>query len=553
MARETTWAALDEGYKLARPLESFHGTDLRVVFQAATRWLKGNASYINALNVYPVPDGDTGTNMLLTMQAACHEAASYSGNSAAEVLGALARGALMGARGNSGVILSQFLRGMAYALEGKETFNASDFSWALCQGAVAAYQGVTEPVEGTILTVAREVSEAVASAIKESSDFHHIFEEIVAEAKASVARTPLLLPELERAGVVDAGGQGLSVIFEGILRFMQGEPLEPEFVYEQAPQTLSLQPGGEYGYDTQFLIEGEGLKLEEIRARITSLGDSVIVVGDERLIKVHVHTQYPGEVLEYGLTQGTLRDITVENLQEQYEEFLAASARPPIAAEEVSDIGIVAVVPGPGLKRIFESLGTSLVVSGGQTMNPSTAELLEAIESISAENVLVLPNNKNVILTARQSETLSSKNVIIVPTRTVPQGVSALFAFNYQADLASNANAMALAAQSIQTGEITTSVRDAVVDGVRITKGEIIGLVNGRLIAHGTDSEVLVYEVLRQMKTDQYEIITIYYGDGVEQARAEMLLREIRQRYPEQEIELINGGQPYYHYILSAE
>ena len=351
MVEETIWGAGDRNYGLTRPLEYFDGTDLRILFRAATHWLKGHASFINALNVYPVPDGDTGTNMLLTMQAACQEAASYPDSSAARMMEALAQGALMGARGNSGVILSQFLQGMAGSLADKETFNVLHFSQTLREGTVAAYAGVMEPVEGTILTVAREVAETVASTIEDSSDFHRIFEEMVAAAKASVARTPLLLPELERAGVVDAGGQGLSVIFEGIYRFMQGESLEAETAYERSAQAPALELGQQYGYDTQFLIEGENLKLERIRAHISSMGDSVMVVGDERLVKVHVHTQHPGEVLEYGLTQGTLQGITVENLQEQYQEFMAASVEPPISAEEVTDTGLVAVAPGPGLRR----------------------------------------------------------------------------------------------------------------------------------------------------------------------------------------------------------
>lgn len=528
------------------------GGGLKRALEASTTWLERHVEIINALNVYPVPDGDTGTNMLLTMRAALEELNSTSAQSASAVAHTVSYGALMGARGNSGVILSQLFRGLARSLDKRETFTALELAQAMKEASATAYKGVIKPVEGTILTVAREAAEAAMAAAQEKNDLLYVLERTVEEARQSVAKTPSLLSVLAEAGVVDAGGQGLFVILEGILRFLQGRAVEaaPEVV---AAIEFEVFEGEEYGYDTQFIIQGEDLDVEEIRKAIATMGDSVLVVGDSHTVKVHLHTDEPGTPLNYAARLGSLRDIVVENMQEQYERFMRDQARPPVVAEELGEIAIVVVAPGEGLARVFESLGAGAVVPGGQTMNPSTQEILEAIENLHAEKVLVLPNNSNVIMAAQQARELSQKKVVVVPTKTIPQGISALLAFNYQADLETNAQMMERAAQDVQTAEITTATRDAQINGVSVEEGKIIGLLDGELTASGDTLEEVVREVLRQMKTDEQEIITVYYGEDISSTAAERLADEIRASYPDQEVELVDGGQPHYHYILSAE
>jgi len=535
-----------------KEINSCSGGGLRQALEASTTWLERHVQTINALNVYPVPDGDTGTNMLLTMRAALEELNNSSAQSASAVAHTVSYGALMGARGNSGVILSQLFRGLARSLDKKKTFTALELAQAMKEASATAYKGVIKPVEGTILTVAREAADAAAAAAEERNNLLYVLERTVAEARHSVARTPSLLSVLADAGVVDAGGQGLFVILEGALRLLQGRAVEavPELA---AAIDLRAFEGQEYGYDTQFVIQGENLNVEEIREAIATMGDSVLVVGDSNTVKVHLHTDEPGTPLNYAAGWGSLKEIVVENMQEQYEEFILGQTRPPLLAEELGDIAILVVAPGAGLASVFESLGASAVVPGGQSMNPSTQELLEAIESLNAEKVIVLPNNGNIIMTAQQARELSQKKVVVVPTKTIPQGVSAVLAFNYQADLETNAQMMQRATHGVQTAEITTATRAAQINGVSVEEGEIIGLLNGALTASGNTLEEVVQEMLRQMKADEHEIITIYCGEGIAGTEPERLADEIRASYPDQEVELVDGGQPHYHYILSAE
>ena len=541
------------------PGRSCGGQELKRILAAATAWLERHAEAINALNVFPVPDGDTGINMLLTMRAALAEIANMSEHSVSAIAHAVAHGSLMGARGNSGVILSQLMRGFARALRGKETLNAADFAAAMQEASDTAYKGVIKPVEGTILTVGREAAAEAEAVARESDDLLYVLERTVAAAEASVDRTPTLLDVLAEAGVVDAGGQGLFIIMEGALRFLKGEPMEVVMPVEMATADVGPAPtheGMQYGYCTEFILQGQHLDLNEMRETITSMGDSALVVGDDRLIRVHVHTFHPGQVLEYATSKGILRKIKVENMEDQHQDFLRLSqeeGRLQAPVEELSDIGIVVVAPGPGLARVFESLGASAVVPGGQTMNPSTEELLQAIESLGTDNVIVLPNNKNIILAAQQTRELTSKRVVVVPTSTVPQGISALLALNYQADLEANASAMEEAIQRIQTAEITRAVRSVQVNGVEVAEGEIIGLLNGQLTTSGRDLDEVAMEMLRQMEAGRHEIVTVYFGQDVTLGGAEALAERIRADYPEQEVEVIEGGQPYYHYILSAE
>jgi len=530
------------------------GQRFKHLLEAGLAWLEQHSAAINALNVFPVPDGDTGTNMLLTLQSAYKEVATSPEESVCEVAQAAAYGALMGARGNSGVILSQILRGFAHGVEGCQVFDAARFASALRAASETAYKGVIQPVEGTILTVVRESADATEEIVRSTGDLRLVFEHVVREAAASVARTPMLLSVLRDAGVVDSGGQGLYVILEGMSRYLQGETVKYNGALEAGVSLLHADAvGGEYDYDVQFIIHGDNLDLDEVRETITTMGESVLVVGDSKAIKVHVHTPEPGTPLNYGVKVGTLSRIIVENMQEQYQEFVLGQSRPAPAVEEISGIATVAVASGEGLARIFESLGVSTVIQGGQTMNPSTEDLLKAVEAASVDNVVLLPNNSNVILAAEQARALAQKNVVVVPTRTMPQGISAMLEFNYQADLETNARLMARAAGDVETIEVTTATRDVEIKGVAVKEGQIIGLLNDQLHTAGSSPTEVILSMLNQLEMEDFEIVTLYRGDGVTQDEAEALVAQIQDLDEDLEVELVEGNQPHYHYILSLE
>lgn len=531
------------------------GQSLKHALFAARQWLEKHAAAVNALNVFPVPDGDTGTNMLLTMNAALAEIERSPDDSVSIIAHAVAHGALMGARGNSGVILSQIFRGFARVLDNKDTFSAEEFAEAAQEACDTAYQGVVKPVEGTILTVAREVARVARQSADHTDDVVEVLAKVVEAAEITNALTPELLPVLKEAGVVDAGGQGLVYILEGALRYLRGESVEIDIQMDAVVDLKSTLGAGVegYGYDVQFLITGEALNVDEIRDRIDAMGESTLVVGDPHLVKVHVHVQDPGIPISYGVSQGVLSDVIVENMEEQYQDFVMDRARATVATEEVTSIATICVVPGDGLKRVFESLGASAIVHGGQTMNPSTQEILDAVESVRVEQVLVLPNNSNVVLAARQASELSTKNVIVVPTKTVPQGISALLAFNYQADIQTNAERMTTAAGEIQTIEVTRAVRSTQINGIDVTEGDVIGLLDDQLVAAGQDHTDVVLDVLSRTSVDDYEVAAIYYGQGVALEEADTLAGEIVKRYPNLEIEVHEGGQAHYRFILSLE
>jgi len=539
---------------MAARVESWGGQELKQALAAGLAWLEHHVEMINTLNVYPVPDGDTGTNMSLTMQAALEEVAHTPGDQVGTVAQAVAQGALMGARGNSGVILSQILRGLARRLRGLVRFDARVLAAAMREAADTAYKGVIRPVEGTILTVIREVAEVAQKVVAEKNDLLNLMEEIVAQARLSVAHTPHLLPVLAEAGVVDAGGQGLLVILEGMLRYMRGETVEAASDLAPAAKLRAPTSEGGWGYDVQYLLRGQDLDVEAIREAIAGMGESVLVVGDASTVKVHIHCPDPGTPLNYGAQLGALTDITVENMEEQYQEFIRA--RPPVevaTAEPACAIGIVTVASGEGMMRLLRSLGAAAVVSGGQTMNPSTEELLQAVESLNAEQVIILPNNPNVVPAAQQAQGLSKKQVRLVPTQTLPQAVSTLLAFSYQADLDTNVQAMDEARKEVRTAELTFAVRPARVKGLEVAEGQVIGLLDGELTACGGDLNTVAMEMLQQMGAQDGEIITVYVGEGVSPAQPETLVSLIRERYPEQEVELVDSGHPHYPYILSAE
>lgn len=541
---------------------------------AGAAWLDEHSDAINALNVFPVPDGDTGSNMSATMRAAVRDIANSSDTSAGVVAAKIARGALLGARGNSGVILSQILRGLAQSLDKKATFTARDLADALQAAQHLAYRAVLKPVEGTILTVVRETAEAAQASASRNDDLVTLMQEAVMTARRSVARTPDLLPALKQAGVVDSGGQGFCTILEGVWRYVRGEAATGTLPGEAAPDTK--RAGGEaaerivkkgrvtieeeFGYEVVFLLSGERLDVEAIRQRIIDMGGvSTVVAGDEKLLKVHTHTGWPGKILDYGVSLGILQDINIENLQEQsltYAEQSAAEYALEAAQDEqalVRSIATVAVVSGAGFEKVFEGLHVSSLVPGGQTMNPSTEELLAAVDAVAEQQVILLPNNSNVILSARQVPGLTSKQVFIVPTESMPQGIAALIGFNYEADFETNCQAMSEAAASIHTAEITTAVRSVQIGGVRVREGDYIGLVDGNLSIAGKDMQRVIRETLQHMDIERFEIVTLYFGEDVSEQEAEATARRIKEQYSRLEIEVVNGGQPHYAYILSAE
>ncbi len=536
------------------PLGTLDGQELRQLFAASTAWLERHAAYVNSLNVFPVPDGDSGTNMLLTMQAAMKEVGTSPEHSAGAICKLLSHGALLGARGNSGVILSQIIRGFARTIEKKEVINANDFAAAMVEAARTAYKGVVKPVEGTILTVIRESADAATIAAAQHDDLRIVLSKTVDAARIAVLKTPSLLPVLKEAGVVDAGGQGLLVILEGALKYLNGEPMElvATGVSAQALEHLEREEG--WGFDIQFHIRGNNLDVEAIREKIASMGESALIVGDESLVKVHVHAPTPGAILDYGCTVGTITNIIVENMQEQYIDFMAGqSASPPVTSEEIAGIATIAVAPGAGLARVFESLGVGKIVAGGQTMNPSTEDLLKAINAVKTDQVIVLPNNKNIIPAAEQAKLLTTKQLAIVPTKTIPQGIAALLAFNFQSDLESNLKAMERAAHHIKTLEITIATRSVKLDGLEVKEGNFIALIDDELKGAGEDRTALVLETLERMGAQDAEIITLYYGEAITANEAEVLAEKIRQAYPAQDVEVVNGGQPHYHFIISVE
>jgi DAK2 domain fusion protein YloV len=517
--------------------------------------LEQQTAAINSLNVFPVPDGDTGTNMFLTLQAACQEIEAVPDYDVGSIAQHVSRGALMGARGNSGVILSQILRGFAQSLKGKASFNAVEFADALKRGATVAYQAVIKPVEGTILTVVRESADAAVEVSGQLTNLRDLFEYLLHEARDSVARTPQLLPVLHEAGVVDAGGQGLFVILEGMSKCLHGQELTMEASLSAVVGAQEAEPEMGYGYDVQYIVQGSGLDIAQFRADIASMGESALVVGDSAAIKVHVHVADPGIPISYGVGKGDLSRVIVENMQEQYQEFIMGQAAPVLPTESEEELSIAAVVvsPGPGLDKLFESLGANIVVPGGQTMNPSTEQLLQAVEDAPAPEVLILPNNSNIILAAQQAQALAAKHVRVVPTKTVPQGVSALLAYNLNAELEENARHMERSLAEVRTAEVTTAVRDVSLNGLQVREGQAIGLIDGDLAVAGEDLEGVVAEVVERLCDSDVELLTFYRGEAIGEAETQALVERLASVYPDVDIEVIDGGQPHYHYIISAE
>ena len=540
--------------------DTIDGQELKEIVATATNWLEKSASDIDALNVFPVPDGDTGTNMLLTMRSSVDEAYQTDGSDASLVARSIAKGALMGARGNSGVILSQIWRGLAQGLANKESFNGSDFADALQQASTMAYRGISNPVEGTILTVVKDASAASkAQAASEDNDILSVLEAAVNAANESVANTPTLLPVLREAGVVDAGGQGLYTILEGALRYLRGEAEQmqfrkPQIIASNMPQMGKLPqiPAVDelpFGYCTEFLLKGEELNPDSVRTRLKKKGQSLIVVGDENTLRVHIHTEKPGAIVNYATSLGTMHQVSIRNMDEQHQDFLEMLKERSLTV----DIATVAVVSGDGLSDVFTSLGATYIVPGGQTMNPSTKDLLQAVRTVASDKVIILPNNKNIVPTAEQIQSLTEKRIEVVPTVSAPQGIAALLTFDYEADFETNAQLMKEATSTVKTIEITQAVRSTQLNGLSIKKKQTIGLLDGDLLAAGNNAIEVLNKILAKIDLERSEIITIYYGADTKPAQAEQVSAQIREQHPQLQVEVIRGGQPYYNYIVSIE
>jgi hypothetical protein len=540
-----------------------NGQDLWEMFAAATNWLEKSAPDIDAMNVFPVPDGDTGTNMLLTMRSTIDGIDKVRNHDISSVAQAMARGALMGARGNSGVILSQFWNGLAKGLAEKETCNGSDLADALTQASLMAYKGLSNPVEGTILTVIKDVAVAAQMQVASGSEgIVSIVEATVDAANESVANTPALLGALKEAGVVDAGGQGLYTILEGALYYLKGETEQVQFRKPQmiasnilltssaitTPERLSVDEIP-FGYCTEFMLKGENLELDKLRKKLAKKGESLIVVGDDTMIRIHIHTLDPGNVIHYATSLGTMHNMSIRNMDEQRLDFLEIQR----GKTPTTGIAVIAVVAGTGLTDIFKSLGTAIVVPGGQTMNPSTKDLLQAVEQATSDKVIILPNNKNIVPAAEQTQSLTDKKIKVVPTETIPQGVAALLAFDYEADFETNGRLMTEVISLIKTIEITKAVRSAKINGLNIKKKQVIGLLDGNLIAAGNKNVDVFNDVLSKVNLDKAEVVTIYYGVDTKEVEAQQISTSISEVHHNLQIEIVKGDQPHYNYIISIE
>lgn len=538
---------------------SLDGETLEKMVASATAWLERGAPDINAINVFPVPDGDTGTNMVLTMRSALQEVRHNPSRDVSSVANSLARGALMGARGNSGVILAQFWRGIAKALEGKTRLTAKDFAHSLTEALNAAYSGIINPVEGTILTVLRDASKAAEEAAGKTDDLVAVLERAVESAEDSVARTPSLLPALREAGVVDAGGQGLYALLDGALQFLKGEAHKlqyrtPRLVAAQeqlAPKMARIpsQLEAPQGYCINFVIKGQNLSLTKIEKTLREKGESLMIGGDNSVVRVHIHAPHPSEIISQAARIGELDEIAITNMADQYREFIQMQNRRMPAV----DTALVTVASGDGFLQIFASLGNVIVVPGGQTMNPSVRELLQAVQSAPSDNVILLPNNKNVTSAASQVQSLTSKRVKVIPTATIPQGIAACLAFNYTLNFEENVRIMEQAIHKVKTIAITRAVRKARINNLEIRKGQFIAILDDEdLVAAGASIEGVVLRAVDSAALAGLQVVTIYHAALTDCAQAQGIAQQIRERYHCQS-EVVYGGQPHYNYIISLE
>lgn len=570
-----------------------NGIEFMNMMRNGARMLEIQVESINGLNVFPVPDGDTGTNMNLTMKSGIREMEAKGGGNLGTTAEALSKGLLLGARGNSGVILSQLFRGFARGVSGLEEADAVQFAAALQQGVVTAYKAVVKPVEGTILTVAKDAAAYAQKAAGATLDVLALMNGVLAEAEAALQRTPSQLPILKQVGVVDAGGQGLVYIYSGFVQALKGERVaapeiklvtvgaaEASALSAHAHQAPSMRASSaqamlatediEFGYCTEFIVQlheqgKQAFDEGEFREQLGEHGDSLLVVSDDDLVKVHIHAEYPGTVMNHAMAFGQLTRIKIENMREQHTHLLetdgghgsehaadklyAASAEPA----EIKRYGIIAVGMGDGLAHVFASLGVDHVIAGGQTMNPSTEDIVKAVDSVAAETVFVLPNNGNIVLAAQQAKELSAKQVVVIPSKTVPQGLAAVVAFNETADATGNERQMTSALGGVKSGSVTYAVRDSRIGGLAIRAGDYIGMLDNDIAACGADLEAVCRQLAERMIERGDELVTLYAGAEADEAATARLGEHIAARYPDAEVELIDGGQPLYYYLISAE
>ncbi len=542
-----------------RPID---GQSFKRLVEAGLTWLRTNQQIVNALNVFPVPDGDTGTNMTLTLQSAWNEVKDKGTRHLGEMAAAFSKGALMGARGNSGVITSQILRGFSRGVHETDLLDKEAFVRALGEARDTAYKGVVKPVEGTILTVIKETAQAAEAALESAQDAIEILEIAVKAADESVRRTPELLPILKQAGVVDSGGKGLFFFLEGMLRYVYGESLETPTMQVQPLSSMSLEgaledveEGQDYEVVVDFMPSGE-LDLHGFYGKLEEMGTSIQVGEGDGMYRMHIHvpTEKRYEPIDYIMGIGTVTKVAIENLMAQMDDIQKSKAsQVSFTAVDPGNIAVVVVSPGAGISRIFASLGVAAVVAGGQTMNPSTQDILSSFENLPTDKIIILPNNKNIVMAANQAKEVTVKSVEVVPTRTIPQGLAAMLSFDPSGDVSSVAGKMSKAMSNVKTGEITVATRSVEIDGVTVKDGQVIALLDGKLVASARTVESGVMELLEKANAESHEIVTLFYGEGMPHAEANRVADAIREKFPNLEVEVQEGGQPHYQFILSLE
>lgn len=540
------------------------------MFLAGAKNLEAKKEWINELNVFPVPDGDTGTNMTLTIMSAASEVRALTNPDMEMLAKAISSGSLRGARGNSGVILSQLLRGFTRGVRKLEVLDAPAIAAAMEKGVETAYKAVMKPKEGTILTVAREAAEKAVEIAEEAEDLESFFAEIFAHAEAALARTPELLPVLKEAGVVDSGGQGLLEVYRGAIDGFLGKEIDySSFEAGTGSSLTKISPQAEadikFGYCTEFIIlldkEMSDEEEHSFKKFLTSIGDSIVLVADDEIVKVHVHTNHPGEAIERALTYGALSRMKIDNMREEHQEKLIKDAERLAKEQEEQEeelpekeIGFISVSVGNGLTEIFKELGVDYIIEGGQTMNPSTEDMLNAIDKVNAHTIFIFPNNKNIVLAANQARDLTEdKEIIVVPTKTIPQGISAMISYVPEKSAKENEEAMAEAVSKVKTGQITYAVRDTRIDEKEIHEGDIMGIGDKGILAVGQDRAVVAKDTVAEMMDEDAEIISIYYGADISEEEAQKLTDALSEEYPDCEVELNMGGQPIYYYVISVE
>lgn len=542
-------------------VKALDGPIFKAMFSFAVDWFAKSENDINALNVFPIPDGDTGTNMLLTMRSGLEEAEANGDSSVALMAKAIAHGSLMGARGNSGVILSLIWRGISQSCQEIKNINSRDLARAFQNASRVAYAGLDKPVEGTMLTVIKEVATAAEPYLeRENENMTQIFETIVEAAGKAVANTPNLLPVLKESGVVDSGGQGLFILFEGALMYLKGQTREIQFGKSQIINA-SEGPGNNldfsnlreevpFGYCTEFLLKGEKLEPETIQAKLKDAGQSLIVTGDESTVKIHIHCADPSPVIHYALSLGTLSAVSIRNMDEQYADLLKIQKE---NHKPLLNVGVVTIASGEGFIELLNELGASVIISGGQTMNPSAKQILQAVESVNSNSIIILPNDKNLVLVAQKIGALTDKEVRVIPTTTIPQGIAALLAFSSQTDLKSNVDLMIESVSMVKTIEITRATRSTRINGLAIRKGQAIGMLDKKLLAANDNLNDLVAAVLEKIDLANSENVSIYYGVDTKKNEAEKIKELMFRKNHKLNIDVTSGGQPLYNYIISIE